>query len=200
MKIVFNGYFYKNEKLKVTQAVKIFSKNFKISRNFHFTVHSLNESESKKLNQKTFNKNKPTDVLSFPLYNDIEAINELATYINQLKNIGKDGYGLFAFDKSFEKLIRAYIVKSFPDDGIIGEEFKEKKQDLIEQVHNVLNEALEGLGRKKLSKPLNLLVTAQGGVGTANEHQLLLDNYNVDLVGWGTPFLLVPEAVNIDKV
>ena len=77
MKIVFNGYFYKNEKLKVTQAVKIFSDNFKISKNFHFTVHSLNESESKKLNQKTFNTNKPTDVLSFPLYNDIEAINEL---------------------------------------------------------------------------------------------------------------------------
>ncbi len=77
MKIVFNGYFYKNEKLKVAQAVKIFSKNFKISRNFHFTVHSLNESESKKLNKKTFNKNKPTDVLSFPLYNDIEAINQL---------------------------------------------------------------------------------------------------------------------------
>ena len=77
MKIVFNGYFYKNEKLKVTKAVKIFSENFKISRNFHFTVHSLNESESKKLNQKIFNKNKPTDVLSFPLYNDIEAINQL---------------------------------------------------------------------------------------------------------------------------
>ena len=77
MKIVFNGYFYKNEKLKVTQAVKIFSENFKISKNFHFTVHSLNESESKKLNQKTFNINKPTDVLSFPLYNDIEAINQL---------------------------------------------------------------------------------------------------------------------------
>lgn len=77
MKIVFNGYFYKNEKLKVTQAVKIFSDNFKISKNFHFTVHSLNESESKKLNQKTFNTNKPTDVLSFPLYNDIEAINQL---------------------------------------------------------------------------------------------------------------------------
>ena len=77
MKIVFNGYFYKNEKLKVTQAVKIFSENFKISRNFHFTVHSLNESESKKLNQKTFNVNKPTDVLSFPLYNNIDSINQL---------------------------------------------------------------------------------------------------------------------------
>ena len=77
MKIVFNGYFYKNEKLKVDKAVKIFSQSFKISKNFLFTIHSLNESESKELNQKTFNKNKPTDVLSFPLYNDIDSINKL---------------------------------------------------------------------------------------------------------------------------
>jgi len=82
--------------------------------------------------------------------------------------------------------------------GPILEEFKQKKEELIEQVHQVLDDALEGLGRKRLSKPLNLLVTAQGGVGTANEHNLLLNNYNVDLVGWGTPFLLVPEAVNVD--
>ena len=82
--------------------------------------------------------------------------------------------------------------------GPILEEFKEKKAELIEQVHEILNNALEGLGRKRLSKPLDLLVTAQGGVGTANEHNLMLDNYNVDLVGWGTPFLLVPEAVNVD--
>ena len=31
------------------------------------------------------------------------------------------------FDKSFEKMIRANIMKSFPYDGIIGEEFKDKK-------------------------------------------------------------------------
>ena len=77
MKIVFNGYFYKNEKLKVNKAVKIFSQTFKISKNFHFTVHSLKESESKELNHKTFNKNEPTDVLSFPLYSDIDSINKL---------------------------------------------------------------------------------------------------------------------------
>jgi hypothetical protein len=82
--------------------------------------------------------------------------------------------------------------------GPILEEFKEKKADLIEQVHDILNGALEGLGKKKLSKPLSLAVTAQGGVGTGNEHNLMLDHYGVDLVGWGTPFLLVPEAVNID--
>ena len=32
------------------------------------------------------------------------------------------------FDKNFEKLIRANIIKAFPHDGIIGEEFKEKKK------------------------------------------------------------------------
>ena len=53
MKILFNGYFYKNEKLKVLEAVDEFSKKFNISKNFHFTVHSLNEDESKKMNKKT---------------------------------------------------------------------------------------------------------------------------------------------------
>ena len=114
MKIVFNGYFYKNEKLKVTQAVKIFSENFKISRNFHFTVHSLNESESKKLNQKTFNKNKPTDVLSFPLYNDIEAINHLDESMHEdmgdmfiCRNVIKKNAEIF--DKDFVEELQ-YIV------------------------------------------------------------------------------------------
>jgi hypothetical protein len=82
--------------------------------------------------------------------------------------------------------------------GPILEEFKQKKHELVEQVHEILNDALEGLGKKRLSKPLHMDFTAQGGVGTNNEHNLLLNNYGVDLVGWGTPFLLVPEAVNID--
>ena len=77
MKIYFNGYFYKNEKLKLIKAVKTFSEQFRISENFYFTLHSLDENESKDLNKKTFNKNTATDVLSFPLYNNINMINEL---------------------------------------------------------------------------------------------------------------------------
>ena len=77
MKIFFNGYFYKNEKLKLIKAVKTFSEQFRISENFYFTLHSLDENESKDLNKKTFNKNTATDVLSFPLYNNINMINEL---------------------------------------------------------------------------------------------------------------------------
>ncbi len=82
--------------------------------------------------------------------------------------------------------------------GPILEEFKQHKHELIEHVHEILNLALEGMGKKKLSKPLPIYITAQGGVGTANEHQFLLDHYQIDRVGWGTPFLLVPEAVNVD--
>ena len=77
MKILFNGYFYKNEKIKLIKAVKTFSEQFRISENFYFTLHSLGENESKVLNKKTFNKNTATDVLSFPLYNNINMINQL---------------------------------------------------------------------------------------------------------------------------
>ena len=77
MKIYFNGYFYKIEKLKLIKAVKTFSEQFRISENFYFTLHSLGENESKDLNKKTFNKNTATDVLSFPLYNNINMINQL---------------------------------------------------------------------------------------------------------------------------
>ena len=77
MKILFNGYFYKNEKLKLIKAAKTFSEQFRISENFYFTLHSLGENESKDLNKKTFNKNTATDVLSFPLYNNINKINQL---------------------------------------------------------------------------------------------------------------------------
>ncbi|MCJ7758143.1 MAG: hypothetical protein MUP24_08335, partial [Gillisia sp.] len=82
--------------------------------------------------------------------------------------------------------------------GPILEEFKQNKSELIQEVHGILNDALSLSGRPTLSKPLDLKITAQGGVGTAKEHNFLLDYYNLDSIGWGTPFLLVPEAVNVD--
>jgi len=82
--------------------------------------------------------------------------------------------------------------------GPILEEFKNNKQDLIDSVTEILNPALEANGRTVPQNKLNLKITAQGGVGTAEEHQFLLDYYKVDSVGWGTPFLLVPEATNVD--
>jgi len=82
--------------------------------------------------------------------------------------------------------------------GPIMEEFKLHKEALIDDVHSILKNALEASGKKVPNKPLNLDITVQGGVGTSEEHNFLLDNYNVDSVGWGTPFLLVPEATTVD--
>jgi len=83
--------------------------------------------------------------------------------------------------------------------GPILEEFKNHKNDLISDVHTILVGALENKGKNIPSSPLELKITAQGGVGTSEEHEFLLDNYNIDSVGWGSPFLLVPEASTVDK-
>ncbi len=83
--------------------------------------------------------------------------------------------------------------------GPILDEFKNNRDALIKEVHTILNDSLTQQKRPIAKQPLKLLVTAQGGVGTAKEHNFLLTKYNLDSIGWGTPFLLVPEAVNVDK-
>ena len=42
------------------------------------------------------------------------------------------------------------------------------------------------------------MITVQGGIITAGENEFLLKHYQIDATGWGTPFLLVPEAVSVD--
>ncbi len=82
--------------------------------------------------------------------------------------------------------------------GPILEEFKTKKSALLQDTHHVLIKALADKGLFVPEQPLDIKITAQGGVGTADEHTFLIDNYNIDAVGWGTPFLLVAEATSVD--
>lgn len=82
--------------------------------------------------------------------------------------------------------------------GPIMEEFKQKKNDLIQSAHTLMVAALEQKGKPVVTKPLDMKITVQGGVGTSEEHDFLLQNYHVDSVGWGSPFLLVPEATSVD--
>ncbi len=82
--------------------------------------------------------------------------------------------------------------------GPILEEFKQKKEQLIQSAHELMVKALEQKGMPIPSSPLDLKITVQGGVGTAEEHEFLLNQYEVDSVGWGSPFLLVPEATSVD--
>ena len=83
--------------------------------------------------------------------------------------------------------------------GPILEEFKQKKEQLIQSAHDLMVKALTQKGMHVPENPLHLKITVQGGVGTAEEHDFLLDYYDVDSVGWGSPFLLVPEATSVDQ-
>lgn len=82
--------------------------------------------------------------------------------------------------------------------GPILEEFKKKKGELIQSAYSLFTNALASKNKIVPNEPPVLKITVQGGVGTAEEHQFLLDHYQVDAVGWGSPFLLVPEATSLD--
>jgi hypothetical protein len=83
--------------------------------------------------------------------------------------------------------------------GPILEQFKQEKESLIQTTYEIFINALVNKKRTVPNKLLPIKITAQGGVGTTEEHDFLLDYYKVDSVGWGTPFLLVPEATTVDK-
>lgn len=83
--------------------------------------------------------------------------------------------------------------------GPVLAEFKEKRQELIDSTQQILVQALERNNRIVPETQLPIKITAQGGVGTSEEHDFLLEHYQLDSVGWGTPFLLVPEATTVDN-
>jgi hypothetical protein len=82
--------------------------------------------------------------------------------------------------------------------GPIMEEFKRNREIIIQEMYSLFAKALADKGRFVPVSPLPIKVTAQGGVGTSKEHDFLIDYYQLDSIGWGTPFLLVPEATNVD--
>ncbi len=84
--------------------------------------------------------------------------------------------------------------------GPILRKFKNNRTNLSKEVNEIIRIALHNKNKQVPKKDLSLKVTVQGGVSTAEEHQFLMDNYDVDSVGWGTPFLLVPEASLVDKI
>ena len=83
--------------------------------------------------------------------------------------------------------------------GPILEEFKNNRKSFIETMNEALKKSLIENNRVCPEASLDIKITAQGGVGTHAEHQFLLDYYNLDSVGWATPFLLVPEVTNVDN-
>jgi hypothetical protein len=81
--------------------------------------------------------------------------------------------------------------------GPVLKEFQEKRASLVAKLREYYFAALTRLNRDPHGEP-SFILSAQGGVGTSEEQQFLCNQYDVDRVGWGTPFLLVPEATNVD--
>ena len=82
--------------------------------------------------------------------------------------------------------------------GPILEEFKFNKQELIETLFEIYNAAIQKKSNHKFIYPPALHISVQGGIGTFEEDHFLHKHYNVESTGWGTPFLLVPEATTVD--
>lgn len=82
--------------------------------------------------------------------------------------------------------------------GPVLREFKERREALNQELWELCNGALYAAGKPLLPPGTRTRLTVQGGIGTAEEDRFLRTHYGVDGTGWGSPFLLVPSATNVD--
>ncbi len=83
--------------------------------------------------------------------------------------------------------------------GPILEEFKLNRQELSDTLLEIYNDAQLKKNKKQFDTAPEILFTVQGGIGTHEEDAYLHNHYKFDSTGWGTPFLLVPEATTVDE-
>lgn len=83
--------------------------------------------------------------------------------------------------------------------GPVLEEFKTNKKALLETLFEIYNAALQKKSGNPFISPPDISITVQGGIGTHEEDEFLHRYYHVESTGWGTPFLLVPEATTVDE-
>ncbi|MGD0036921.1 MAG: hypothetical protein ABSC53_06480 [Bacteroidota bacterium] len=91
---------------------------------------------------------------------------------------------------------------AFPSHGFllgpILDEFKTNRNLLLSELRQIYAAALQEKGMT-LPHSLPFRITVQGGIGTAKEDKFLREYYCIEGTGWGSPFLLVPEATNVDE-
>lgn len=82
--------------------------------------------------------------------------------------------------------------------GPILQEFKSKHEELVSSLHSLYCAALKSKNYQTFDNPHPIAITVQGGIGTFEEANFLQSQYGVTSTGWGTPFLLCPEATTVD--
>src|SRR5206468_1966851 len=129
-------------------------------------------------------------------------VSDLRSALIQAKYLAKKGIEVAEFRIESGLNCGGHV---FPTDGeLMGpilEEFKRERESFPALFEPLLEGWYKARGRTLHPSARNrrILVTAQGGVGTAGEMSRLTEHYGVDLVGWATPFLLVPEVTLMDE-
>jgi hypothetical protein len=111
-------------------------------------------------------------------------------------------HGLWVSEYSIESPLNCGGHAFINDGQLLGPilaEFKQRKQELQTSLYGFYKAALTNMQKACAEVVQTIKITAQGGVGTHNEHKDLIEHYNVDAIGWGSPFLVVPEATNVDQ-
>lgn len=94
---------------------------------------------------------------------------------------------------------------AFASDGYLLpsllKEFKENRDRLTSAIQPLIEKFYEKNAKGfpaewKVTEPR---LTVQGGIGVSGEAERLLNDYEMDATGWGSPFLLVPEATTVDR-
>ena len=83
--------------------------------------------------------------------------------------------------------------------GPVLAELAVKRDKLDSTLQSLCKKALAAQGNTVPAAFPPFRVTAQGGLGTAAEDASLRRLYGIDSTGWGTPFLLVPEATQVEE-
>lgn len=82
--------------------------------------------------------------------------------------------------------------------GPVLEEMKLNRQELTDAMFELYKTAISARTGMDLSTPPPVAITVQGGIGTHEEDAFLRKQYDLSGTGWGSPFLLVPEATTVD--
>jgi len=93
---------------------------------------------------------------------------------------------------------------AFASDGhllpVLLREFRDKREELVDAIRPMITRFYEKMSWDYPEAAMQDMpsITVQGGIGNHGEVRRLLDDYGMDSTGWGSPFLLVPEATCID--
>ncbi|MFY9159911.1 hypothetical protein [Aquirufa ecclesiirivi] len=92
---------------------------------------------------------------------------------------------------------------AFATDGLllgpILEEFKRSREEMKQELFEMCQKVMTEKGGINYAELPEMRITVQGGIGTSEENEFLLEHYQTQGTGWGSPFLLVPEATNVDE-